>query len=140
MSDIVIACTGPRVLEGFNSFDLYAEMVRLLRWWRPYAYERIYTGGAYGFDTLMKRASLDAGFREPVEIRPDPSGNGIPDWARCLARNSRIIHHADLLIALNPPSQGGGTRDTVDKAIKKGIPLIVRDLDGLWWHEAGEER
>lgn len=79
------------------------------------------SGGADGVDTLAERYAEENGLPMTV-IEPDYS-----DWSRghpAKVRNTRIVEESDVVVALWD-GQSNGTRDTMDKALDRGVPLYM---------------
>jgi hypothetical protein len=79
----------------------------------------IISGGAIGADTLVARYARENSLGL-LEL--------IPDWSKGraagLMRNTQIIEKADRVIAFWDRTSRG-TKDSIDKAIKMGKPLVV---------------
>ena len=79
----------------------------------------IVSGGARGVDSRAARAAREAGL-EVVEH--------IPDWSQGkgagFTRNSAIVADADAMVAFWD-GNSHGTRDSINKARRRGIPVEV---------------
>lgn len=81
----------------------------------------IVSGGADGVDTYAQTYAKKHGF--PIKIiYPSPHR---PTPERYFERNQKIIDEADELIAFNKKVGAGGTQSTINRAFKKGIPVVV---------------
>lgn len=78
-------------------------------------------GGAIGFDTQVANYAKDHKI-EQVVIRPRYTE--YPPKLAPLARNKAILALSSLLVACYDGRKRGGTRYTVDLAIRKKIPVI----------------
>ena len=81
----------------------------------------IVSGGCGGADQLGERYAKEKGFQ--TEILK-------PDWvkhrkAAGMIRNTDIVNSADMLFAFKK-GETPGTNDSIQKAIKKGIPVIIK--------------
>lgn len=87
-------------------------------------------GGAEGVDNTAHHLLVHGRHRVPEKrvrtIRPDYEKHG---KQAPLKRNSVIVKNADYLIAVWD-GQSRGTADTVAKAAKKGIPIVVEVVSG----------
>ena len=91
--------------------------------------EKVVSGGARGIDTFAEQLARHHGFEVDVK-RPKPTGPGSLKYVQALfARNSEIVNDADKLIAIMSKGRSNGTMDTVNKAVKKGIPVILIEVD-----------
>lgn len=83
------------------------------------------SGGARGADRFAARAAREAGFRV-TEFFPDKKH---PVPARFFARNQEIVDASDALVVFSITTDGitpsRGSSDSIRKARKKGIPVIV---------------
>jgi hypothetical protein len=89
----------------------------------------IVSGGAQGADTLAIDAGKLLGMDEKhLKVYPVQPGAS-PFWERARRRNGQIVERSSMIIAIfaNGP-RSSGTRDTVEKALEKGIPVHI-------WHE-----
>ncbi|MCL2277429.1 MAG: DUF2493 domain-containing protein [Treponema sp.] len=84
-------------------------------------FDTIVSGGAQGADTLAERFA-DENNKMKVIFKPDWSRYG--DKASFL-RNSDIIETADECAAFINNPVSSGTRDSIKKAITKGMPLFI---------------
>jgi predicted Rossmann fold nucleotide-binding protein DprA/Smf involved in DNA uptake len=79
------------------------------------------SGGADGVDSLAESYARRNDVSIDV-IEPD-----YDDWSRghpAKVRNTRIVEESDAVIALWDGSSNG-TRDTIDKALDRGVPVYV---------------
>ena len=94
-------------------------------------YIAIVSGGADGADTLAKELAVEteSGY---IEHLPDRARYGWPRAA--FERNTLIAQDSDVLFAFFGPGEppmrgdrhfGSGTMDTVQKAMRKGIPVFM---------------
>lgn len=84
------------------------------------------SGGADGVDTLAERYAARNNISINV-IEPDYN-----DWSGehpAKQRNTEIVEESDAIIALWD-GHSNGTRDTIDKALDRGVPLYVEVYDG----------
>lgn len=82
-------------------------------------------GGAEGVDTIAHHLLVHGRYKVPEKriktLRPDYKKHGKQaPWKR----NSVIVKNADYFIAVWD-GQSRGTADTIAKAAKKGIPIVV---------------
>lgn len=79
------------------------------------------SGGADGVDTSAEVLAQQYGISIEI-VKPD-----YDDWSRghpAKVRNTRIVEKADAIIAVWD-GMSNGTRDTVDKALDRGVPVYV---------------
>lgn len=91
--------------------------------WDTEAYT-IVSGGADGVDSSAERFAEKHGF-EMVVLEPD-----YDDWSGAhpaKKRNTRIVEESDAIVAVWDGSSEG-TRDTIDKALDRAVPLYVETL------------
>jgi hypothetical protein len=105
--------------RDFNDFEVMKEFIALNV--NIDDFDTIVSGGAQGADTLAEQFA-DENNKIKVIFKPDWSRYG--DKASFL-RNTDIIETADECVAFinNPASTG--TRDSIKKAITKGMPLYI---------------
>lgn len=91
-------------------------------------FEGIVSGGAAGVDTLAEFLARDMSGLKVRVYRP-ASEKGKNFYERAMARNSRIVKTADMVIAFFDPrvEKSSGTSDTVRKALAAGKEVHV-------WH------
>lgn len=77
-------------------------------------------GGAIGFDTQVQTIARDLKI-PTIIIRPDYAKFS---KVAPLVRNRDIVDSADILVALYDGRNSGGTKYTIDYAIKKGKQVI----------------
>lgn len=95
-------------------------------------FEGVVSGEAAGADSLAKTAAkmLDVGYRG-FPVKPGQE----PFWVRAKRRNSEIVAHSAMVIALYAPGpRSNGTTDTVTKARAAGIPVHIYH-EGRWLSE-----
>ena len=85
---------------------------------------QVISGGATGTDSMAQKWALE----NTIRIRVFPA-----NWKKYGKyagphRNTKIIDHSQYCIAF-PSQKGKGTQDTMEKAIKKNIPLKVFYID-----------
>ena len=104
----------------FNDYSLLKEILD------PYLGKILYiiSGGAMGADNLARRYAKDTGL--PIKIY-------YPDWknhgkAAGVIRNTFIVKECDKMIAFAYPDSKG-TRDSIKKAERKGINVVVIELE-----------
>jgi predicted Rossmann fold nucleotide-binding protein DprA/Smf involved in DNA uptake len=81
----------------------------------------IISGGAEGVDTFAQTFSKEYGLKITI-LYPNPFR---PSPQRYYERNQDIVDMADALIAFQNNSHRSGTQSTINRARKKGIPVIV---------------
>ena len=91
---------------------------------------RVVSGGARGVDRRAEDAARRLGYPEPLVFKPKwkrPGGKTNMNAGK--ERNTVIINNADYVIAFwNGRSRG--TLDSITKARRKGLPLILFIADG----------
>lgn len=86
----------------------------------------IVSGGAAGPDTWAEEAADLRGLAKLIH-RPEKNA-ARSRWEATRAfydRNQRVVDDADVVIAFVAPDRKGGTEDTIKRARKKGIEIIV---------------
>jgi predicted Rossmann fold nucleotide-binding protein DprA/Smf involved in DNA uptake len=86
----------------------------------------VVSGGAKGPDIWAEEAAKSCGL--PTIVHLPASGPSATRWAateKFYARNQQIVDDSDVLIAFVSPDRKGGTEDTIRRARKKGIPVIL---------------
>lgn len=86
---------------------------------------KLVSGGADGVDTSAELIADDWGIDIRV-IDPDYS-----DWSGehpAKQRNTEIVEESDAVVAVWD-GHSNGTRDTIDKALDRGVPLYVEVID-----------
>lgn len=85
------------------------------------------SGGAEGVDTFAQTFAKSYGLKitilYPDLLRPSPQ--------RYYERNQDIVDMADAVIAFQNNPNRSGTQSTINRARKKGIPVMVIDKDKL---------
>lgn len=92
--------------------------------WNEDSYSFV-SGGADGVDTSAEQFAERHGFGIDVK---EPDWN---DWSGehpAKARNTDIVEAANVVIAVWDGSSNG-TRDSIDKALDRGVPLYVEVVD-----------
>jgi len=84
----------------------------------------IVPGERRGPDTWAEEAARKHGLAVEV-FRPDLEGAGTQGQVTRRYHNRRIVDIADQLIALVAPNRRGGTRHTIRRAERKGIPIPI---------------
>ncbi len=93
--------------------------------------EKVVSGGARGIDTFAEQMARFHGFDVDVK-RPKPKAPGRGAYIQALFdRNTEIVDDADELIAIMSKGGSNGTMDTVKKAVKKGIPVTLIEVDNI---------
>lgn len=106
---------------GSRDFSDYQEMERRLNDWVAAhgVPSLVVSGGARGADTLAKLWCIN----HNVSLK-----EFLPDWSvgrhAGILRNTTIVDAADAMVAF-PRGKSPGTRDSLAKARKKGIPVEV---------------
>ena len=99
-------------------------------------YITIISGGAIGADALAQELAADTE-SACIEHLPDREKYGWPKAA--FERNSLIVEDSDVLFAFFGPGQptmrgdrhfGSGTMDTVQKAMRKRVPVLMYFQEG----------
>jgi hypothetical protein len=91
--------------------------------------EKVVSGGAKGIDMIAERMARKHGFTVSRK-RPKPKGPGYLRYVEALFdRNTDIVEESDYLIAIMSKGRSNGTMDTVKKAVKKDIPIILIEVD-----------
>ncbi|TJW49205.1 MAG: hypothetical protein E5X65_35105 [Mesorhizobium sp.] len=86
----------------------------------------VVSGGAKGPDKWAEEAARHRGLQTIIHL-PE-AGHSTTRWAateKFYARNQKIVDDSDVLIAFVSPDRKGGTEDTIRRARKKGIPVIL---------------
>jgi hypothetical protein len=107
---------------GSRTIDTYGDVLQALHQspWFPRESGTVITGGADGVDSLAERIAESYGLDTmTIEPRYDEWGPKAP-----LKRNTDIVNKADVLVAVWD-GQSNGTRDTIDKALDRGMALYV---------------
>jgi hypothetical protein len=91
---------------------------------------QVISGGARGVDKRAEEVARRLGYPEPIVFKPKwRRPNGKTNMNAGKERNTKIINNADYVIAFwNNKSRG--TKDSIMKAWRKGLPLIVFIVDG----------
>lgn len=94
--------------------------------------EYIVSGGARGIDTFAMEEAAKIGYPPDklVVYRPKPSGSTTVsssyDYISALfARNTDIANDVDFLMAVMSEAPSSGTMDTVGKARRRGINVLI---------------
>ena len=117
--------------RSINLIDHVQSAVASSPWWgSPIALDdfKFVSGGADGVDTLIETLAEEKEWEVGV-IEPDYS-----DWSRghpAKVRNTEIVERSDAIVAVWD-GKSTGTRDTIDKALDRGVPIYV--------HVVGENR
>lgn len=85
----------------------------------------IVSGGADGVDTRAEEFAENLGLPTQI-IEPDYS-----DWSNehpAKARNTEIVKESDAIVAVWD-GRSNGTRDTIDKALDRGVPIYVEVVE-----------
>lgn len=85
---------------------------------------RFVSGGADGVDSCVEEIADDIGI--PIDvIEPDwDNWNDGEDGHPALARNTEIVEKSDVVVAVWD-GHSNGTRDTIDKALDRSVPIYV---------------
>lgn len=84
---------------------------------------------ARGLATEIYPAKWDDLFAEPCHVRHRLDGSAFNALAG-FNRNTLLANAADQVIAFVVPSRDGGAEDTVRKAVRRGIPVLLVFPDG----------
>lgn len=115
--------------RGITDYNVVADAIINSPWtaldyhpdrWATDSYT-IVSGGANGVDTNAEKFAKEHGFGvEVIEPDYDDWSNGHP----ALVRNTKIVEASDAIIAVWD-GRSRGTRDTIDKALERNVPLYV---------------
>lgn len=110
-------------IVGSRSITLYEALEDVLsgapRHWMDDPH--LVSGGADGVDRLAERYAKENNLPMTV-IEPDYS-----DWSNghpAKFRNTKIVKESDAIVAVWD-GQSNGTRDTINKALDRGVPVYV---------------
>lgn len=84
--------------------------------------DTIVSGGAIGVDALAAKYSREELGREPLVFKPDY--DKYPPRIAPLERNTTIVENSDLVLAFWD-GKSRGTKNTIDKAKKQGVPVWI---------------
>jgi hypothetical protein len=109
-----VAVCGPRWVQEINLGEAL-----------PPEASVIVSGGARGVDTLAEKYAEEKGLETIIHY---------PDYKRYgrrapLVRNTLIVNGADMLVAFWD-GKSRGTKDTIDKARRKGLPIVMVNIGG----------
>jgi hypothetical protein len=86
----------------------------------------VVSGGCRGPDLWAEEAARRRGLATIIhKPAPGPSGSRWAATEKFYARNQLIVDDADILVAFVSSDRKGGTEDTIKRAKKKGIPVII---------------
>jgi hypothetical protein len=86
----------------------------------------VVSGGAKGPDKWAEQAAMERGLHLVVHLpERGPAKSRWEATERFYARNQRLVDDADVVIAFVSADRKGGTEDTIRRAEKKGIPVIL---------------
>jgi len=108
---------------GSRSFDDYKLLKNILSKFLPF---KLVSGGAIGADLLAERFAIENNLLKEIFL---------PDWNKYgkragFIRNSLIVKNSDAIIAFWD-GFSKGTKDTIEKARKKGKQLMIIDINKL---------
>jgi len=111
--------------RNFNDYILFKKAV--LKIIEKKEIQCIISGGAKGVDTLAEK------FADEHHISKIIFSVTKEDWNKYgrgagPRRNTEIINESEFLIAF-PSKYGKGTQDSIEKAKKKGIPVVILYID-----------
>jgi hypothetical protein len=117
MKQVRVAVVGSRTIQDkefvFQQLDYY--LSRLMKDYKVI----IVSGGADGIDKLSEKFAEERKLKTEIYF---------PDWdlhgkSAGFLRNTQIVEKSDYLIAITTGSKG--TQDTINKAIKRGMPIKI---------------
>ena len=114
-----IAVVGSRTYN--NKYFIFSKLDELIN--KLNTNITIVSGGAKGVDSIAKEYALLNNYGL-VEYLPDYSIEN--KRLAPILRNSTIVNNSDYLIAFTTGSKG--TQDSINKAIKKGIEVIIHKV------------
>jgi DNA-binding MurR/RpiR family transcriptional regulator len=109
-----VAIVGNRT--GWTQYDVSKNLFKLLE-----LNDTIISGGAEGVDTFAQEFAKEFGLKIII-LYPNPM---ITSPQRYYERNQDIVDMADKVIAFQNKPYRSGTQSTINRAKKKGIPVIV---------------
>lgn len=114
---MIVAIVGSREFTDYARFCAFVDGLEL-------QIDGIVSGGARGTDTLAERYALERNIPITVHVAEwDKHGK-----AAGMMRNQKIVDDADEMIAfVNKHSIG--TFDSIRRATKKGIPVVMERID-----------
>lgn len=81
------------------------------------------SGHAIGVDQW---AEQEANRRKMTKVIYNPHDEKLDNYvAACFARNTKIANSADILVAMVDETAMNGSKNTIDKARRRGIPIII---------------
>jgi len=112
-----LAIVGSRMLEGHPRLN--ATIRDVLLTYRP---RKVISGGARGVDRAAAEIAEARGIPTQV-FRPWPKAQGRQAFAIAASeRNQQIVDAADLVVAIIGDGKSNGTRDTLRRAARSGVP------------------
>lgn len=115
-------------IVGSRSITDYSEFMNVMRSapenWQQ-SWESFFSGGADGVDTMAEKYARDNKY--PIEVIEPDYG----DWSGghpAKVRNTDIVEESDAIIAVWDGTSNG-TRDTIDKALDRGVPIYVEIVE-----------
>lgn len=129
-----IGIVGSRTITDYNTVEMALQQSP---WYRPTSFAldkyTFVSGGADGVDTIAEEIAEEHSTQEfshmDIEIHViEPDWD---DWSRghpAKVRNTEIVEESDVIVAVwNGKSTG--TRDTIDKALDRGVPIFVEVVE-----------
>ena len=122
-------------IVGSRSITEY-EPVRLAIWQSPWFESKdmtppkkwgytLVSGGADGVDSSAAEFAEEVGV--PIDVI-EPDWDDWSDGHPALSRNTEIVKKSDAIVAVWD-GQSNGTRDSIDKALDRGVPIYVEVVD-----------
>lgn len=114
--------------RDFKNTKLIKQVVASIH--KKYPDAIIVSGGARGPDTIAATEAKRLGMQEPMIFPAEWNVNGVLDKGAGMKRNTTIVENSDMVIAFYLNTNG--TKDTIQKTIKKGKPIFIYFENGTF--------